>query len=270
MKKFLLFTALITGTAGLLGAHEFWLQPNKFIYQWGEIINIRLLVGENFEGENWNGNKNNINSLRLYLGDATDDLSKRISDTSQGDSLRFAIYDEGTYVLSYNSKNTFIELDSLKFLAYLQEDGLQEAIDYRAANKETASPGREYYQRSVKTLFQVGEQTSALYKKDTGLPLEITPGMNPYDVKPNDSLVQMEVKVTFQQKPLINQLVKIWYRHNDQTIKQELTSDSSGVVRFTVQPTGRWMVSTVKMVHLPGDPKAQWQSYWGSCTWGYE
>ena len=30
------------------------------------------------------------------------------------------------------------------------------------------------------------------------------------------------------------------------------------------------MVSTVKMIRLENDAKANWQSYWGSCTWGYQ
>jgi hypothetical protein len=29
------------------------------------------------------------------------------------------------------------------------------------------------------------------------------------------------------------------------------------------------MVSCVKMVRLQNDPQAEWQSYWGSLTWGY-
>jgi hypothetical protein len=30
------------------------------------------------------------------------------------------------------------------------------------------------------------------------------------------------------------------------------------------------MISTVKMERLENDPRANWQSYWGSCTWGYQ
>ena len=30
-----------------------------------------------------------------------------------------------------------------------------------------------------------------------------------------------------------------------------------------------WMVSLVKMVPNKADDKADWQSYWGSFTWGY-
>ena len=50
---------------------------------------------------------------------------------------------------------------------------------------------------------------------------------------------------------------------------QEISTDSNGELSIEVEPTGRWMISAVKMVRLQNDPKAHWQSYWGSVTWGY-
>jgi hypothetical protein len=64
--------------------------------------------------------------------------------------------------------------------------------------------------------------------------------------------------------------VKIWYKDNNKTIKEELLTDQGGIISFRLKRSGSWMVSTVKMVRLENDPGAQWQSYWSSCTWGYE
>ncbi len=269
MKKFILSTAAIFFTSLLLLAHEFWLHPNKSIFQPGDLINIKFLVGENFEGVNWSGNYKSIKSLELHFTKVTDDLAEHISD-STGDSLQFAIYEEGTYMLSYNSVNKFIELDPTKFLDYLKEDGLQNAIDYRIANNETDSFGREYYQRSVKTIFQVGTQTTAVNKKETNLPLDIIPLQNPYELKDAGVIPSISIKVLFQKKLLTNQRIIVWHRLNDQTIKSEYTTDEKGQIRFPLSLDGRWMISTVKMERLSDDSTAQWQSYWGSCTWGYE
>ncbi len=269
MKKFILSSVVLFSTSLLLLAHEFWLHPNKFIYQPGDLINIKFLVGENFEGVNWSGNNKSIQSLELHFTNVTDDLAEHIND-STGDSLQFAIYEEGTYLLSYNSVNKFIELDPTKFLEYLKEDGLQNAIDYRIAHNETDSIGREYYQRSVKTIFQVGTKSSALYKKETNLPLDIIPLQNPYELKSAGVKPLMSVKVLFQKKLLTNQRIIVWHRLNGQTTKSEFTTDEKGQISFPLSLDGRWMVSTVKMERLNDDPTAQWQSYWGSCTWGYE
>src|SRR5574339_572163 len=142
-------SGVLLALATILMAHEFWLQPNKFIYKVGEDINLRLLVGENFEGENWTGNNKSIQSFQLHLNNAMDDLSYQITD-SVGDSLQFSIHEEGTYMITYNSANKYIELKPEDFLGYLKEDGLQNAIDYRKENGELDSMGREFYQRSVK------------------------------------------------------------------------------------------------------------------------
>lgn len=50
---------------------------------------------------------------------------------------------------------------------------------------------------------------------------------------------------------------------------KEVTSNMNGEISFKAEPFGKWMISTVKMVRLQDDAKAQWQSYWGSVTWGY-
>jgi uncharacterized GH25 family protein len=78
MKKiFFLFTLFTLFT--LLTAHEFWLNPDKFIYKRGEKINIKFFVGEDFEGENWKGNNERIQTLKLFYGGVSDDLSGNIS-----------------------------------------------------------------------------------------------------------------------------------------------------------------------------------------------
>jgi uncharacterized GH25 family protein len=246
--------------------HEFWLQPERFIYQRGENINIRFWVGENFEGENWKGSRANAQCLTVYFRGVADDITEKLSETSEGDSLQFAQFDEGTTLLSFRSTNKFIQLDSAEFNDYLKEDGLEKTIQYRKEHQETDSSGREYYQRSVKTIIQVGTVKDNI-SQTTGLPLDIIPLSNPYTLN-NDQAITL--RVLFQKQPLANQLIKVWNRYQHNTVKNEYTTNEKGEISFAVNTRGKWMVSTVAMVHLENDPLAHWQSYWGSCTWGYE
>ena len=169
-------------------------------------------------------------------------------------------------LFSFVSHNTFIELDSAKFNAYLQEDGLQDAIEYRAAHNESKLGGREFYQRNVKTLIQVGDKLTSTFRKQTSLPMDIVPEENPYSLRDGE---KMKVKLFFEQKPLANTLVKVWHRNNEQTVKRDLRTNEKGEIEFPVFVYGRWMISAVKMIRLEEDAKADWQSYWGSLTWGY-
>ena len=262
-KKSLIIFLFFILAAPLL-AHEFWLQPERFIYQPGETINLRFWVGENFEGNNWGGNHTRINSLQLYLDGVTDDLSNQLSD-EKGDSLQLALYDEGTAMITFNSNNSFIELEADKFNSYLQDDGMQNVIDYRTKHHETDSAGKEAYQRSVKTIVQVGDTKNNI-SYTTTLPLDIIPLTNPYLLKDTGSLA---VRVLFKKTPLSNQFVQVWQRTGDSTVRQSYHTNENGEFSFTVNTTGKWMVSTVRMVRLNKDG-ANWQSYWGSCTWGYE
>ncbi len=263
--KRILLLFLLIPVAPFLPAHEFWLQPEKFICERGETINIRFNVGENFEGANWNGNAARINSLRLYMDKANDDLAPQISENN-GDSLQLAMFDEGTAMVTFNSTNAFITLEPSEFNDYLKEDGLINAVTYRQKKHETNKPGKEFYQRSVKTLVQVGSKTNNCFKQATDLPLDIIPQTNPYFLKNNEPLV---VKVYHNKKPLINYDIRLWQRLHDTTLQQRIKTNQKGEFSFKVNTTGKWMVSTVVMTRVRDDPKVEWQSYWGSLTWGY-
>jgi uncharacterized GH25 family protein len=264
MKKFI--TSLLILCAIGVAAHEFWLQPDKFIYNKGETATIKFRVGENFEGDNWNSNRSKINFLTFYTNGITKDVAPFISDNN-GDSLRLTLTSDGTAMIAYNGLNSFIELDAAKFNDYLKEDGLTEAIEYRKQHNETEDSSHEFYQRSVKTIIQVGKKYDDTYKQKTNLPVDIIPQSHPYQLKDGK---EVSFKILFQQKPLTNHLIKIWHRVNNKTVYSDKMSDEKGQITLPITTTGKWMVSTVKMVRLKNDPKAKWQSYWGSCTWGHE
>jgi uncharacterized GH25 family protein len=251
----------------LLNGHEFWLEPIRYILKPGEAVGLKFRVGENFTGQNWQGNKSSVEQLRLFYKDVDDDLKNLLSDSTQGDSLRLQFFDEGTVVVAYQSTNKYIEISADTFQTYLKEDGLQNAIDYRTAKGLTDSIGREYYKRSVKTIFQIGADKDSAYKRKTGLPLEIIPLAHPYTLKKGQAL---PVKILFMDSVLANNMVKVWHRHNGKTEMTDLFTDTYGRLEVPVSLSGQWMLSVVKIEPLSDTSRANWQSYWGSLTWGYK
>jgi uncharacterized GH25 family protein len=265
VKKPVLLFVLITFIPSLF-AHEFWLNPGKFIYKRADKINIRFSAGENFEGKNWMGNNERIKSLKIYFGGVIDDLSPVVTQAT-GDSIEYTMIDEGTNLVAFHSINTFIEMEPARFKAYLQEDGLTSAIEYRNNHNENGCNGREFYQRCAKTLIQVGDLKDQTFKIPTFLPIDIIPLSNPYSSKDKELL---RVKVFYRSSPLANALVKVWHRVRNKTVKKELTSDANGDIVFRITTKGKWMISAVKMERLMDNPVCDWQSYRGSLTWGYE
>jgi len=249
-----------------LSAHEFWLNPEKFIYKRTEKINIKFLVGEDFDGNNWQGNNQRIKSLKIYYGGVSDDLTSVVTE-EEGDSIEYFMIDEGTNLIAFNSNNSFINLEPGKFNEYLEEDGLYDALEYRKNNNEMGCNGREFYQRCAKALLQVGDVKDQTFGIATSLPIDIIPSSNPYQLKNKELL---KVKIYYKGSPLPNTLVKTWHRVKNKTEKKELKTDSKGEIAFPVSTHGKWMISTVKMERLLDNPICDWQSYWGSLTWGYE
>lgn len=256
---------LIVILAVSANAHEFWLDPGKFIYKKGDAMTLRFEVGEDFHGEGWTGNREKVNSLQHHKESGTVSIADRVS-SNKGDSLRMPLDEEGTQMISFNSNNSFISLPAKEFETYLLEDQLGNALDYRKRNREQDSTGREYYQRSVKTIFQVGSRTTLNITKPTGLPLDLVPLQNPYQLKDEDSLT---VKVLFRGEPVQGQYMVVWHRNREIFLKVAYRTDKNGEIRFPVLPRSKWMVSTVRMERLPEGQQADWQSYWGSLTWGY-
>jgi uncharacterized GH25 family protein len=265
IKKPILLFILLTFIPPLF-AHEFWLNPGRFIYKRTDKVNIRFLVGENFDGNNWQGNNERIQSLKIYYGGVTDDLSPVVTP-SAGDSIEYTMIDEGTNLVAFHGTNSFIETEPSKFEEYLREDGLTNALEYRNKHNENGCNGREFYQRCAKTLLQVGELKDQTFKILTFLPIDVVPLSNPYSLKDKDLL---RAKVFYKSSPLANTLVKVWHRVKNKTQKRELTTDSNGEIVFKIATRGKWMISTVKMERLNDNPVADWQSYWGSLTWGYD
>lgn len=247
-----------------LPANEFWLQPQKFIYKRGETINIRFRLGQQFQGHNWFGNASRITSLRFYMANIKDDLSANMS-LYQGDSLQLAMFDEGTAMVTFQSTNSFVKMKANYFNEYLAKDALSDAIAYRKENNDMQKAGKEFYQRSAKTLFQVGLKMNNCYRLTTSLPLDIIPQSNPYAIRNNQA---MAVRVLFNKKPFKNQCVRLWHRVNNKTVLKDFRTNASGIFTFRLQKAGRFMISAVAMTHLEKG-KADWQSYWGSLTWGY-
>ena len=215
-----------------VSGHEFWIQPDKFIYKYAEPVNIKFMAGENFTGENWTGDRDKIKSLRLYFGDVTDKNFDDDLGKNKGDSLQIAMLDEGTVMVALNTTNSFIDLDAAKFNDYLREDGLTEALDSREKNGDTVKNGHENYQRSVKTIFQVGDKFTNGYKQKTNLPLDIIPTAHPYTISKDGNF---KVKIFFMGEKLKNTKVKVWHKLDDKISQEEYKTDDEGEDRSRVE-----------------------------------
>jgi len=264
MKKLISIIAILFVWIGA-SSHEFWLQPKKFKYALNEEMNVAFLVGENFEGESWDLKKNKIEKLALSHLTKTTDLRLQVKPDEKV-KLKYKFAEEGTYLLSMQSNEAYIELEAGKFNNYLKEDGIENALDIRTKTNTLDKPSKEFYSRYVKLLVQAGDKTDDTFKKKTGMRIEIIPNQNPYLLKSGDYL---QCLVLFNGKPSAHQMVKVWNKIGNTTFQQNNYTENDGTIKFPISSKGPWMISTVIMI--PSEkPGADWQSFWSSLVFGIE
>lgn len=267
-KKTLVVLMAIVASLSVAIAHEFWLYPSQFFPIQGKTVALSINVGEDYVGESWGGGNRRVQRLRLLSKSATQDLTATVTQTDSLVKLKPLVFSkEGTHLLALETNSSYIELEPKKFLEYLKEDGLDNAIAYREKNGEQKKKGRELYRRCAKTLLQVGKTQTNEVTKSTGMALEILPLQNPYSLIKGSPLT---CQFLYEGKPLKNAMVRCWRRVNGKTELEIKRADVNGKASFELPKKGNaaYMISTVTMVRLTNNPKADWQSTWGSLTFG--
>lgn len=264
MWKKLMLMCLVLALVTFVQAHEFWMQPDKFVYIPGEKLLVGFKVGENFMGEPWNLKVDRIARLELRQLTKSTSLLGIVRDTTKNGEITIPLTDGGTHMVLLQSKNSFIELEAEKFNDYLKEDGLDDIYALRKKTNTLNVPSREFYARYSKLLVQVGGHTDETFKLVAGFPIEIIPERNPYDLKRGDAV---RFKILFEGKPIFGAKVKVWNRFDNRTTIQNIYTEKDGMIETHISNPGRWMVSVVKMVPSKQEG-AEWQSYWGSLVFG--
>ncbi len=263
MKKGFLTLGLSIAVS-LAVAHEFWLQPSRFFAQVGDTIRVEALVGEGFAGERSEGKKDRIRQYRHDTAVGTTDLIPALTGDTYGE-VSVPITAPGTHVFSFANTPKFLSMKADSFLLYLREDGLDNVIAARQQRHQTNNASRELYQRCVKTLVQAGPRADDAFAKETGMVLEIIPARNPYAQRPGQTA---GFRIQFQNKPLAHALVRYWNRDAGGHLTEEKQrSDKQGRIRFRLR-AGQNMLSLVRMIPCADTTQADWQSYWGSLTFG--
>src|SRR3954468_1290647 len=95
----------------MVQAHDFWLQPNKFVYTVGEEMVVDFMVGENFEGDFWDLARHKVEKIQISGNAMVKDLLKDVKSTA-GKNLKYKFDREGTHMLGMESNTATIELEA--------------------------------------------------------------------------------------------------------------------------------------------------------------
>ena len=241
-----------------LVAHDMWIEPTTFAPQSGEIVALRLRVGQDLLGDPLPRDPALINQFIAKDSAGRKPIVGRDGADPAG-FLRVAM--PGVVVIGYSSKPSSVELPAEKFNQYLKEEGLDAVAAVRVRRNETALAAREIFARCAKSLVLSGPPAGK-GDQQLGFTLELIAERNPYELTAGGEL---PVRLMYEDQPLAGALVIAFNRANPSE-KIRIRTDQDGRVRLRLSEAGLWLVKAVHMIPAPAGANADWASYWASLT----
>jgi uncharacterized GH25 family protein len=255
----LLVLAAIALSRAPLVAHDMWIEPATFSPEPGQIVGVRLRVGQDLLGDPLPRQAALVNQFIVEDAEGRKPVVGRDGADPAG-FLRVAL--PGLLVVGYRSNPSAVELAAEKFNQYLKEEGLEAVAALRARRNETGAPARELFARCAKSLVNAGPSGKAQGDRPLGFTLELVAERNPYALRAGED---RPVRLTYENRPLAGALVVAMNRLNPSE-KLTARTASDGRVRFRLRPGGMWLVKAVHMIPAPPGSSAEWASFWASLT----
>jgi uncharacterized GH25 family protein len=255
----MLALAIIAMSHALLFAHDMWIDPTTFFSQTGQIVGVRLRVGQDLLGDPLPRNPALIN--QFIVEDAAG--RKPVIGRDGADPAGFVrVATPGLLIVGYRSNPSAVELPAEKFNQYLKEEGLDAIAALRARRNQTGAGAHELFSRCAKSLVLSGSSGEGQGDRPLGFTLELLAERNPYAIRAGEDL---PLRLTYENRPLPGALVVAMNRQNP-SAKLAARTDNDGRVRFRLPSSGMWLVKGVHMVPAPSGTNADWASFWASLT----
>jgi len=257
LNLFLIATSLLTAVPG--GAHDFWIQPSTFRPAVGNVVTLRLRVGEHYAGDPVLRNNSKLESFEVVTSKGRQQIPGEDKSDPAGE---FRVSTKGSILVSYRSKPSFVELTPATLDQYIEEEGLGWIREMRIKRGETEKPWKEGFSRCAKSLLTTETGSAKGFDQSTGLRLELIPEKDPSRLAANG---KMPLRLLFEGKPLQGTLI-VAINEREPSKRIEARSDGAGRVNLQLPLAGNWMIKAVHVVPAPAGMDADWESLWASLT----
>lgn len=250
---------LLALLAGCASAHDMWIEPASFQAAAGQLVPLRLRVGQDLLGDPL---PRDPSLIRQFV--VEDAAGRRpVPGRTGGDPAGLvAATQPGVMVVGYRSHRSPVEQEAAKFAAYLREEGL-ETLPAVKAWKPAGGKVAEVFSRCAKSLIAAGSAApDAPADRTLGFTLELVAGKNPFGMRAGDEL---PVRLTYEGAPLAGSLVVAINKLHPEA-RVSARTDRNGRVSLKLGAGGMWLVKAVHMIPAAAGTNAQWESFWASLT----
>lgn len=269
MKRVMLAATLLTITSNLT-AHDMFLVVPDHDLPADSKVTVALYNGTFDKSENAIDRDRMIDvSVISGQGEVSHPADEQWREQGDVTLLDIETGAAGTYVVGVSTKARMIELSAEDFNEYLEHDGILDVLQQRKTSGTLGLPARERYSKHVKTILQVGGESSDSYSQRLGYPIEIVPLANPGRLAVGDDL---KFLVLADGAPAAGQLVYAshagYHGHDESGSHREAVTtrtDGDGKATISVDQPGRWYIRLIRM--LPSaDEDADYESNWATLT----
>jgi uncharacterized GH25 family protein len=266
MRKLAFLLAL--GSAATLDAHDFWVQPQIFSAGVDVPVPVLIEVGHGPFRQRWSAAIDRITKFAAVGPAGSVDRRADLKPPSSASDAEMRFGTPGTYIVVLETTRAESVLPGIRFTDYITAEGIAPAVDLRARNKTTDSPGRELYSRRAKALVRIGASTAPQPQvtRPVGMTLEIVPTRDPYAL---GSDMTLPVTILYEGHPLAGAFVKLNNLDFDARPVETHKTDANGRATFTIPFRGLWQMNVVWTKPISGNPKADFDTVFSSLTFGY-
>lgn len=251
----ILAVALLLAAYTRAMAHDFLVEPSTFDPPSGARLDVRLCVGDGFEGWPLARNEQKIERFAAISAQTEQPLLGLDGADPAGVAR---LQTPGGYVLAFESSHSLANMQADEFSAYLKEKGLDHILALRERRRETQLAARDAYSRHAKALIRVGETREAPADRAIGLRLELI-------AESAETGAVHRFKLLYDGKPLAGALV-IATRLGAADEDLHARTDKQGRATLDLPGAGVWRVAAVHMIEARDKKIADWESLWASLT----
>ena len=243
-------------------AHDLYIMPERFRVSAGETISIALHNGDAFPESEASAPVERLRDFSLRTCSAIVPI-RDVHIEGRSTIGRVRVPADGAVMISVHTIPNLITLDAEDFAAYLKEEGLADAIQWRALHGASAILSRERYSKYAVSLIVSGRPGAQL-PGATGHVIEIVPEADPSRLKPGDML---PVRVLFRGAPATNlQLESAWSGPAGKGVRVVGRTGADGRAAVPLSHAGVWRLHTIRMQRCAEPKAAEWESFWASLT----
>lgn len=261
-----LITACFFGGTLPVHAHDFWLAPESYQAQEGQALDISIMIGHPADRMLWPVDPHRVISFRSFGPDGLRDQQAAISNYNLDKELLVTFESSGIHMLTIETTQAFSKLESEKFNAYLEEEGLTPIIIDRVRKGATENAGTEVYSRRGKSIIQVGslnEDDSEFLTRPVGMTLEVVPLTNPARLVSGEA---MKSQIFYRGKPQAGVTIGLIDLSGDLGLTQKQISDENGYVSFLKPSSGAWMQHAVWSDPMENTERADYDTIFSSLS----